>query len=100
VNAATLASLALAPAPPLNVHLVAKQLENDSTITWDPGSPGAQYELLWRATDQPYWEHAAQVPNGSNSITVPESKDNVIFGVRARDAKGHVSPAVIPRPQR
>ncbi len=101
LNAATLASLALAPAPPQNVRLVTKQLENDSTIAWDPGSgsTGVQYELLWRATDQPYWEHATPVPNG-NSITVPESKDNVIFGVRARDAKGHFSPAVIPRPQR
>jgi hypothetical protein len=102
VNAATLASLALAPPAPQNVRLVAKQLENDSTVTWDPSpqSSGVQYELLWRATDQPYWEHATAVPSGSNSITVPESKDNVIFGVRARDAKGHVSPAVIPRPQR
>src|SRR5215468_7422032 len=50
LNAATLASLASAPAPPANVHLMTKDLENDSTLTWD-ASPGAtEYEVLWRAT--------------------------------------------------
>ena len=32
LNAATLASLASAPAPPANVHLLTKDLENDSTL--------------------------------------------------------------------
>src|SRR5580698_7217267 len=43
LNAATLASLASAPAPPANVHLLTKGLENDSTLTWDasPGGPAA-----------------------------------------------------------
>ena len=40
VNAATLASLASAPAPPAKVRLQTKQLENDSTLTWE-ASPGA-----------------------------------------------------------
>ena len=35
LNAATLASLASAPAPPVNVHLLTKDLENDSTLTWE-----------------------------------------------------------------
>ena len=35
LNAATLASLASAPAPPANVHLLTKDLENDSTLTWE-----------------------------------------------------------------
>ncbi len=39
LNAATLASLAAAPAPPANVHLLTKDLENDSTLTWE-ASPG------------------------------------------------------------
>src|SRR5437879_2492352 len=52
LNAATLASLASAPAPPDKVRLVTKELENDSTLTWEP-SPGSRtdaYEVLWRAT--------------------------------------------------
>ncbi len=35
LNAATLASLASAPAPPGNVRLLTKELQNDSTLQWD-----------------------------------------------------------------
>src|SRR6202030_935597 len=59
LNAATLASLAAAPAPPANVHVLTKDLENDSTLTWEP-SPGGlatEYEVLWRGTSSPEWEH-------------------------------------------
>ena len=41
LNAATLASLASAPPPPANVHLLTKDLENDSTLTWE-ASPGGR----------------------------------------------------------
>ncbi len=34
------------------------------------------------------------------SATLPVSKDNVIFGVRSVDARGHRGPAVVPLPQR
>src|SRR5579862_7779277 len=40
LNAATLASLASAPAPPANVHIITKELENDTTLNWD-ASPAA-----------------------------------------------------------
>ena len=48
LNAATLASLASAPAPPANVRLLTKALQNDSTLEWEP-SPGGLatgYEVL------------------------------------------------------
>ena len=35
LNAATLASLASAPAPPANVRLLTKELQNDSTLAWE-----------------------------------------------------------------
>ena len=57
VNAATLASLASAPAPPAKVRLQTKQLENDSTLTWEASPGGASYEVLWRDTASPEWEH-------------------------------------------
>ena len=62
LNAATLASLASAPAPPANVHLLTKDLENDSTLTWEtsPGGLATEYEVLWRATTSPEWEHVAK----------------------------------------
>jgi hypothetical protein len=101
LNAATLASLASAPAPPANVHLLVKNLENDSTITWDasPGGRATGYEVLWRDTSSPEWEYVQKV-GAVTRATMQLSKDNVIFAVRAVDAQGHASLPVVPTPQR
>jgi len=101
LNAATLASLALAPTPPGSVRLLTKELENDSTLTWEP-SPGGRatgYEVLWRATTSPEWEHVEALGNLTRA-TLPRSKDNVIFAVRAVDQEGHRSLPVVPLPER
>jgi hypothetical protein len=101
LNAATLASLASAPAPPVSVHLLTKGLENDSTLTWEasPGGRTAEYEVLWRDTTSPEWEHVQKVGNVLRT-TLKLSKDNVIFAVRAVDAEGHRSLPVVPVPER
>lgn len=101
LNAATLASLASAPAPPANVHLLTKDLENDSTLTWEasPGGLAAEYEVLWRATTSPEWEHVQEVGNALRA-TMKLSKDNVIFAVRAVGKDGNRSLPVVPVPQR
>ena len=101
LNAATLASLAAAPAPPANVHVLVKDLENDSTLTWDasPGGLAAEYEVLWRGTTSPEWEHVQTFGNVTRA-TLKLSKDNVIFAVRAVDGAGHRSLAVVPVPER
>ena len=101
LNAATLASLASAPAPPAKVRLLTAKLENDSTLTWDqsPAGRAASYEVIWRATTSPEWEHVQSVGNATRT-TIPVSKDNVIFAVRAVDAQGHRSLAVTPLPER
>ena len=101
LNAATLASLASGPAPPAKVRLVTKELENDSTLTWEP-SPGSRtnsYEVLWRATTSAEWEHSQAIGNVTRT-TLPISKDNVIFAVRAVDKEGHRSLPVVPLPER
>ena len=101
LNAATLASLASTPDPPTNVHLLVKDLENESTLTWDasPGDRAAGYEVVWRATTSPEWEHVQKVGQVSRA-TLNLSKDNVIFAVRAVNAAGQCSLAVVPTPQR
>ena len=101
LNAATLASLAAAPAPPANVHLVTKDLENDSTLTWEasPGGLATEYEVMWRATTSPEWEHAQSFGSATRA-TLKISKDNVIFAVRAVDRTGHRSLPVVPVPER
>ncbi len=101
LNAATLASLAAAPAPPANVHVLTKDLENNTTLTWEapPDGLAAEYEVLWRATTSPEWEHAQNVGTVTHA-TLKLSKDNVIFAVRAVDRAGHESLPVVPVPER
>ncbi|MBV9607956.1 MAG: M20/M25/M40 family metallo-hydrolase [Acidobacteria bacterium] len=97
LNAATLASLASAPAPPARVRLETAKLENDSTLVWEPSPSGAvaRYEVLWRTTTAPEWENFEPVGNVGRA-TLPRSKDNVIFAVRALDRAGHASLPVVP----
>lgn len=98
VNAAGLATLALAPPPPTQVRLDATQLSNDSLLTWDP-SPGAVgYRVVWRSTDSATWQHARDVGTATRALLEGISKDNVVFGVMALSARGHPSLAVYPLP--
>ncbi len=99
LNAAALAAMASAPGVPLNVRIVTKALDNNSTLQWDApeGAPsGIRYEIVWRQTAAPDWQFAAD-PLTGNTATLPVSKDNVIFGVRSLDAAGHRSPAAVPQ---
>jgi len=99
LNAATLASLASAPPAPANVKMQTKDLDNDTTLTWEPSSGAAAYEVVWRSTKAPDWEYVQTVSSGTRA-TLKVSKDNVIFGVRAVDAAGHRSLPVVPEPER
>lgn len=101
LNAATLATLASGPGEPGKVEIDAKKLENGTTLRWDP-APGkvSHYELVWRDTTSFDWQYMEDVPipdgGGPMTLTVPISKDNVYFGVRAVDAAGHRSLVVTP----
>jgi hypothetical protein len=99
LNAATLASLASAPAPPANVRMQTKNLDNNTTLTWEPSAGAAAYEVAWRSTNAPDWEYVQTVSSGARA-TLKVSKDNVIFAVRAVDAAGHRSLPVVPEPER
>ena len=100
LNAATLASLASSPAPPADVHLLTKQLENDSKIQWKPAPGATAYEVLWRKTTEADFSEENSLRTSEPKVDLPDSKDNVIFGVRSVDAKGHRSLIVIPEPER
>ncbi len=99
LNAAALASLASAPAPPANVKMLTKDLENNTTLTWEPSAGAAAYEAAWRSTNSADWEYVQMVSSGTRA-TLKVSKDNVIFGVRAVDAAGHRSLPVVPEPEK
>jgi hypothetical protein len=101
VNAAALASLALAPAAPQGVKLRTDKLVNDSTLVWqanaEPDVVG--YRIVWRETTAAGWQGSKFVGNVTEA-TVNLSKDNVFFGVQAVDKDGNVSVATYPAPLR
>lgn len=101
LNAATLANLAASPGEPAKVSILTAKLENGTSLRWEP-APGAvaHYEIVWRETTAPDWQFMQTVePQAAGepiTVTIPISKDNVIFGVRAVDAAGHHGLVVAP----
>ncbi|HEY1043492.1 MAG TPA: M28 family metallopeptidase [Telluria sp.] len=101
VNAAALASLALAPAAPKNVQVRTRQLENDTVLLWQPNREPdlAGYRVVWRDTGAAQWEGSQWVGNVTEA-RIKLSKDNYFFGVQAVDKDGNVSVATYPIPLR
>ncbi|MFL6537629.1 MAG: aminopeptidase, partial [Chthoniobacterales bacterium] len=102
VNAAALGALASAPATPQDVKVQTKELTNSTTLQWKANNEPdlAGYQIVWRDTTAPFWEHSESVGNVTQYTFPKLSKDNVLFGVCAVDKDGNVSPAVYPTPLR
>jgi hypothetical protein len=107
LNAATLATLASAPGEPRKVGIVTTNPDNNTTLRWDApegAGEGTKYEVVWRETFAPDWQFsspAGEAMEGTrHTVTLPISKDNVVFGVRSVDGAGHRSLVVVPRPER
>ncbi len=100
LNSATLATLASAPSEPQEVHVLTRNLDNNTELQWQPSAfapPGTTYEVVWRDSNELLWTHA-QSAGSATSLTLKVSKDNVLFGVRSVDGKGHASLPVPPVP--
>ena len=97
VNAAALASLAKAPSPPVGVRIETMRLENQTTLSWraNPESDVAGYEIVWRETTAPFWQGVEFVGNVTRA-SVPMSKDDYLFSVRAVGSGGQRSLATYP----
>ena len=102
LNAAVLATLAVAPPPPVEVKVLTQNLDNNTELQWKAGAgapAGTRYEVVWRATETPVWTTGSAVGEGLR-VMLPVSKDNVVIGVRSVDGAGHRSVAVLPVPAR
>ena len=101
VNAAALASLALAPAAPQQVKIHTARLDNHTDLSWQANAEPdlAGYRIVWRDTTAAQWQGSQWVGKVTSS-TMALSKDNVFFGVQAVDNDGNVSVASYPLPQR
>jgi Zn-dependent M28 family amino/carboxypeptidase len=97
LNAAMLYHMASAPLAPANVRIITAQLEQTTTLRWDSAAADTdgdvKYEVMWRWTTDPSWR-VAKDAGTAREITLPVSKDNYFFGVRAYNAKGFRSPVV------
>jgi hypothetical protein len=102
VNAASLATLARAPARPKGVGLLTRRLTNDTDLQWTANTEDdlAGYEIVWRETTSPVWTNSRAVGNVTTYTVEGMSKDNYFFGVRAVDRQGNRSPVSAPRPVR
>jgi Zn-dependent M28 family amino/carboxypeptidase len=101
LNAACLAHLAAAPAPPVDGKIVATELTTDTKLRWSrsPTQDVAGYEVAWRRTTSPTWEHVVDVGDALET-TVPLSKDEWLFGLRAYDREGWRSVVAFPAAER
>lgn len=95
VNGAAMAHLANAPSAPGDPRIVITGLANDTTLRWEPSPEPdvAGYEVVWRETAEPFWQHAQDVGKVTTT-TLPLSKDNHFLGLRAYDRDGYRSPVV------
>jgi hypothetical protein len=102
-NAANLAALATGPASPaLPTTVLPKSFNvasNDTTLSWSPVPGAVTYEVVRRATTEADWTSATDVGNVTTA-TLPFSKDDWLFGVRAVDAAGNRSVVAFPLPRR
>jgi hypothetical protein len=106
VNAAAMASMALAPASPSGASFKSSRQEYDTTLTWKPNAEPdvAGYRVIWRETYQPFWQRGVDVGNVTECVMKGLSKDDYFFAVQAIDKDGNASaPSLLkppPRPQR
>lgn len=92
LNAMTLASLASAPRPPLEVK-VEGAVSADTKLSWNASTGAASYVVWWRDTTSPVWQYS-QIVSGNETSTLLKNVviDDWFFGVQAVSADGYASP--------
>lgn len=96
VNAASVASLALAPrAPevggPRGTRLSRNPSGYDANLQWVAVPGAVAYRIYWRDAWSNSWEHAQTVGNVTSFVLPGVSIDDWVFGVAAIGADGHES---------
>ena len=97
VNAAALATLALAPPAPVVVDERGRPLLTrdpsgyDARLRWTASPGAASYRIFWREAWTPDWQFERSVGNVTETVLASLSIDDFVFGVAAVDAGGHES---------
>jgi len=95
VNVITMASMAMAPAPPTHVD-ISGAVSADTTVKWQPAADAAHYRLWWRSTTDPQWRYARDAAPSGKAVLKDVNIDDWYFGVSALSPDGWESPVVFP----
>ena len=100
VVGSTLAALATAPEAPVNARAVVPPLSNSIDLRWNanPESDVVGYEVVWRDSTDSLWTHAIKVGNVTDYMVVGLNRDATLFGVRAINSAGDLSPVAYAGP--
>ena len=96
-NAATMATLALAPPPTVVVNergaptIDRRPSGYDAHLRWAASPGAAGYRVFWRNAWAPDWQHEVSVGNVVEYTMPHMNIDDWVFGVAALDAAGHES---------
>ncbi len=96
-NVAVLASLAMGPGR-VEAKTETRELTNDTTLSWAPVAGAVSYEVVARRTTEADWGRVLASVRVTR-VTLPYSKDNWLFGVRAVDADGRRGVVAFPLPR-
>jgi len=97
VNAAGMATLALAPPPPVVANergaptIDRRTSGYDAHLRWQASPGAAGYRIFWRNAWDPDWQHELTVGNVTEYTFPKMNIDDWVFGVAAIDAAGHES---------
>ncbi|RHW75509.1 M28 family metallopeptidase [Colwellia sp. RSH04] len=100
LNAVSLAGMAWAPNPPVNVTIEGA-VEPSTRLSWDAKKANEKslvkgYKIYWRLTDQSQWQHSRYVGDVTKYTLENIVIDNYFFGVASVSQDGFESPVVFP----
>lgn len=97
LNVVSLASMALAPAPPEQVKIEGI-VSPDTTLKWRKVKGATNYKVYWRLTTEAQWQWSRSAGDVSEFTLENVVIDNYIFGVASVNKHGVESPVVFPGP--
>ena len=100
VVGSSLAALARSPRAPGHARNISANLSYDTELRWNanPEADIAGYEIVWRDSTIPLWDHVRRVGNVTSYTIKDLNKDDNQVGVRAIDRDGNRSPVAYPIP--
>ena len=71
---------------------------NTVGLNWDPNpeSDVVGYEVVWRSSIDQTWTHVIPVGNATAFTTANPNQNSALFGVRAINRAGQLSPVAFP----